>query len=71
MKHIERKLDWMWDIIIGVSVNLKKLSEKADHPTNHLVKEIRTQVESAERILADLIKSHKKHKEEHRKAKKE
>ena len=61
----------MWDILIGVSVNLKKLSERADHPTNHLVKEIRTQVESAERILADLIKSHKKHKEEQKKAKKE
>jgi polyhydroxyalkanoate synthesis regulator phasin len=71
MKHIERKLDWMWDIMIGVSVNLKKLSEKADHPTNHLVKEIRTQVESAEKILADLIKSHKKQKEEQKKARKE
>ena len=71
MKHIERKLDWMWDIMIGVSVNLKKLSEKADHPTNHLVKEIRTQVESAEKILSDLIKSHKKQKEEQRKARKE
>ena len=71
MKHIERKLDWMWDILIGVSVNLKKFSQKADHPTNHLVKEIRTQVESAEKILAELIKSHKKHKEEQRKAKKE
>lgn len=57
----------MWDIMIGVSVNLKKLSEKSDHPINHLVKEIRTQVGSAERILADLIKSHKKHKEEQRK----
>jgi hypothetical protein len=71
MKHIERKLDWMWDIMIGVSVNLKKLSEKSDHPINHLVKEIRTQVGSAERILADLIKSHKKHKEEQSKAKKD
>lgn len=71
MKHIERGLDWMWDIMIGVSVNLKKLSEKADHPTSHLVKEIRTQVESAEKILADLIKSHKKQKEEQKKARKE
>ena len=68
MKHIERGLDWMWDIMIGVSVNLKKLSDKADHPTNHIVKEIRQQVESAERILAEIIKSHKKQKEEKRKA---
>jgi len=68
MKHIERGLDWMWDIIIGVSINLKKLSEKADHPTNQLVKEIRTQVESAEKILSDVIKSHKKQKEEKRKS---
>jgi len=67
MKHIDRGLDWMWDIMIGVSVNLKKLSEKADHPTNQLVKEIRTQVESAEKILSDVIKSHKKQKEEKRK----
>ena len=68
MKHIERGLDWMWDIMIVVSVNLKKLSDKADHPTNHIVKEIRQQVESAERILAEIIKSHKKQKEEKRKA---
>jgi len=71
MKHIERGLDWMWDIMIGVSVNLKKLSDKADHPTNHIVKEIRQQVESAERILAEIIKSHKKQKEEQKKARKE
>ena len=58
----------MWDIMIGVSVNLKKLSDKAYHPTNHIVKEIRQQVESAERILAEIIKSHKKQKEEKRKA---
>jgi hypothetical protein len=71
MKHIERGLDWMWDIMIGVSVNLKKLSAQADHPTNHIVKEIRQQVESAEKILGEVIKSHKKQKEEQKKARKE
>ena len=61
----------MWDIMIGVSNNLKKLSAQADHPTHQIVKEIRQQVESAEKILGEVIKSHKKHKEEQKKARKE
>jgi len=71
MRHIERGLDWMWDIMIGVSINLKKLSAQADHPTHQIVKEIRQQVESAEKILGEVIKSHKKQKEEQKKARKE
>jgi len=61
----------MWDIMIGVSINLKKLSAQADHPTHQIVKEIRQQVESAEKILGEVIKSHKKQKEEQKKARKE
>ena len=68
MKHIAKRLDWMWDILIGVSINLKKLSGEVNEPSQHIVKEIRQQVDSAERILSEIIKSHKKHKEEQRKA---
>jgi tellurite resistance protein len=68
MKHIAKRLDWMWDILIGVSANLKKLSKEVNEPSQHIVKEIRQQVESAERILGEIIKAHKKHKEEQRKA---
>lgn len=67
MKQIERRLDWILDIITSASVNLKKLSAHADHPINRFVKEIRTQVDSAEKILAEVIKTNKKHKEEQEK----
>jgi TRAP-type mannitol/chloroaromatic compound transport system substrate-binding protein len=68
MKHIAKRLDWMWDILMSVEINLKKLSKEVAEPSTHLVKEVRQQVESAEKILSEIIKSHKKHKEEQRKA---
>ena len=67
MKQIERRLEWVLDIITSASVNLKKLSAHSDHPINRFVKEIRTQVDSAEKILAEAIKTNKKHKEEREK----
>ena len=71
MKQIERRLDWVLDIITSASVNLKKLSAHSDHPINRFIKEICTQVDSAEKILAEAIKTNKKQKEEQRKARKE
>ena len=64
MKYITRRLEWMDDILRDASKSLKELCRGLNHSENHGCKDIRQQVESAQTILAEIMRWHKKHQEE-------
>lgn len=64
MKYVTRRLEWVSDILMDASKNLKQLCRTLNHAENHGCKDIRQQIESAQTILSEIMRWHKRHQEE-------
>ena len=64
MKYVTRRLEWMDDILRDASKKLKELCRTLNHAENHGCRDIRQQIESAQTILTEIMRWHKKHQEE-------
>ena len=64
MKYVTRRLEWVDEILVSASKRLKELCRSFNHAENHGCREVRQQIESAQTILEEIMKWHKKRQEE-------